>query len=178
MKKEELKEGMILKTKGNGFLSVFSRNGNLFFRFEDGTNEWISLDQFDKNLNCGFISWSVVEEWHHKLLPSYDLLPMFFVAKHIYENENYNVFKSNEKLYDGVDKGVHKVSYNFNECEGHIDTTLYDEKYEHPFILDKHGEKKRVKNFILIDKNNKKETVDYEYLKSNFEMTIERVIFV
>lgn len=169
MNKDDIKEGMKLKMKNGSFCTSFLHKGNICFRFRDGTNDFVSLEQYDENLNCGFDGWSIVSEWTYNLIPASKDLPKSFKVKHIKTGKIYSAFYHDVASWDEVHTETVQRACNFNECEGRIDNTLFEDKVMHYYIYDKYGQKIPANDIVLVDELNNKDTLSYKSLCEIFE---------
>ncbi len=170
MNKKEIKNGMKLKMKDGQFCTSELIGESMVFRFRDGTNQFISLNEYDDNLNCPIDNWSIVEEIHRELFPCQ--LPNIFMAKNIKSGKVYKC--SYDRSYcDGYDVETTWETYNFNECEGVIDKNLYETKRERYYIINEYNEKVYVSDIVLIDDNGDKSTISRKNLLYGFEYILQ-----
>ena len=172
MKKSDLIEGMFLKTKNESYLLVEkAKDKSLFFRFRDGSNSIIKLDQFDDNLKCGIDEWSIVRCEERKILPPLCDMPSKLSIKNIHTGEIYDAFNSGykKKLCDGKDsKHIEHAPYYDQGSEGVSLSEGYSEWVDY-YYINSLGKKEYIRedDFILIG-SNEKLLVTYRYLLNNF----------
>jgi hypothetical protein len=169
MNKRDIKNGMKLKMKNGKICTSLLLNGKMFFRFRDSTNDIIAIDQYDDNLNCGVDRWTITSEVKHELIPILIELPKVFSVKNIKTGEICEAHHGDYGCYDVKEVKIEQHSYNSNECEGVIDSTLFDEKVVKYYIFNKYGENVQVNEIVLINSFNEKETLSYNSLCEHFE---------
>ena len=181
MNKENLKSGMFLKTKNGQYLQV-EGDDKLFFRFRDGTNNTIHLDQYDDELNCLYDAWSIVQIEDRNILPVLCNFPKTMTIRNINNNKKYKVYsKRNDQIKFADKKKTETITtrYSFNgevgskdgyytDYYGNVTSDWFNEDVDH-YYINHNGKEIEIEedDFVLVNKSEKL-VVSYRYLLDNF----------
>lgn len=176
MKKNDIVDGMKFRMENGQFCISELIADKMYFRFQDGTNELISLDQYNDNLKCLMKKWSIIMVCHYDLIPPLNELPVVFFVLEQLGGRIYEAHYLDKKCFDGYDEEIVLRSYNFNECEGILERRLFEETIKKYYINNKFGKKVYVDEdeIVLINEHGKKEVVSYQSLLDYFQYYQEK----
>lgn len=173
MDKNQLQVGVNLLTKSGSVLTVSKRNNEIVFRFNDGSNQFVSLDEFDEDLHCNLDRWSVIKQLGANDIWNFEETMRRGV---IYDkNKNkFNIFPFFEKFCDGYDTVYEKNVYYFQENGEAYDYKKEWEAADYEPVKKYYIIERGVKTYsnrnlvILIDSSGEKHSASWRYIIDNF----------
>lgn len=181
MRKEEVFPGMFLEREDGNYFGVEEKNGTIYFRFRDGSNDIVRLDQFDENLTHPIKGWSITKISNKKVIPPLCDCPETMMVRNTKNKKVYIAHKNTEEFSDGKDTETITTRYQFNgevgsksgfykDYEGNITSDWFDQEVDN-FYIKKNGKKIFIEedDFILTS-GIKKDILSYQYLLENYEL--------
>ncbi len=147
MKKSNLKIGMILKTKANGYVTFEIINGKPYFRFKS-RGDIISVEnEYNENLECRNSNGTIIKVIEHNVIP--EKREPIFRVKNLKDGEIFTCYckKARMKPIDGQERELVRTRYSFNGNEG-LDGNGYHTDYDGNITSDWFSEE-RINYYIL-----------------------------